>query len=358
MNVIDKSKINLNTKVDTFINWYFENMVKGIYTEIGEYHFPINMRNFIEKMAVWYELRYPDYEINKLLYCSAQEEKNINDIMFKKNPYINNLLDENSSVKELEWNDFYNTDVFIKSLPFEERCLLSNPHYRSIDNLYFSKKSPFNLYLTENGFVKNSENVSNWTNHVVEDEELVNLHVKEVIELFNKKGIKLPKNSELERIINDVDKRIYCKEEMLNCVMYRIIERGGNRIGPRRAFLYAKEFERNIDIPMMYAVDYSDPGLRLFINEYIKSGGFKDLECYIGYFSKINEDDKIDTVSIQQLILKQKSNASTFYTEEETNLHQRLVNLLASQVDPNEVKQENIKRLRIERKIKNSKIKK
>ena len=34
---------------------------------------------------------------------------------------------------------------------------------------------------------------------------------------------------------------------MLNCVMYRIIERGGNRIGPRRAFLYAKEFERNID---------------------------------------------------------------------------------------------------------------
>lgn len=171
-----------------------------------------------------------------------------------------------------------------------------------------------------------------------------------------------PKNQLLvaDAIIAELieNERIFSKEEMLNCVMYRIIERGGNRIGPRRAFLYAKEFERNIDIPLMYAVDYSDPGLRLFINEYIKSGGFKDLECYIGYFSKINEDDKIDTVSIQQLILKQKSNASTFYTEEETNLHQRLVNLLASQVDPNEVKQENIKRLRIERKIKNSKIKK
>ena len=31
-------------------------------------------------------------------------------------------------------------------------------------------------------------------------------------------------------------------------VMYRIIERGGNRMGPRRGFLFAKEFGRNIDI--------------------------------------------------------------------------------------------------------------
>ena len=38
----------------------------------------------------------------------------------------------------------------------------------------------------------------------------------------------------------------------LNCVMYRIIERGGNRIGPRRGFLFAKEFGRNIDIPMIF----------------------------------------------------------------------------------------------------------
>ena len=57
---------------------------------------------------------------------------------------------------------------------------------------------------------------------------------------------------------------------MLDAVMYRIIERGGNRMGPRRGFLFAKEFGRNIDIPMMYGVDYSDPGLRSFIIEYIK----------------------------------------------------------------------------------------
>lgn len=32
--------------------------------------------------------------------------------------------------------------------------------------------------------------------------------------------------------------------------MYRIIERGGNRIGPKRAFLFAKEFGRDIRIPV------------------------------------------------------------------------------------------------------------
>ena len=71
--------------------------------------------------------------------------------------------------------------------------------------------------------------------------------------------------------IKDFENKTYQKEEMLNCVMYRIIERGGNRIGPRRAFLFAKEFGRNIDIPMIYGVDSSEPGLRNFMNEYINS---------------------------------------------------------------------------------------
>ena len=46
----------LDDKVDEFIDWFTENMVKGNYTDIGEYLIPIDMRNFIEKMAVWYEL--------------------------------------------------------------------------------------------------------------------------------------------------------------------------------------------------------------------------------------------------------------------------------------------------------------
>ena len=193
---------------------------------------------------------------------------------------------------------------------------------------------------------------------VIKDEELTGLNVRDVVKLFQEKGIELPENNELEKTINEANKWIQQKEGILDCAMYRIIERGGNRIGPRRAFLFAKEFGRNIDIPMMYAVDRSDPGLRLFMNEYIKSGGSKDLECYVGYFSRASKKEKLDTVTIQDLILTLWNDAATFYTPEEDELHQRLVNAIASQVDQEVVKQEEVKRLRLERKLEKSRINK
>ena len=49
-------------------------MIEGQYTDIDEYRVPIELRDFIEKMAVWYELRYPDYEINRLMPGSGQEK--------------------------------------------------------------------------------------------------------------------------------------------------------------------------------------------------------------------------------------------------------------------------------------------
>ena len=67
-------------------------MIKGQYTNYGEYSFTKELRDLIEKMAVWYELRYPDYEINRRMRCCDQEELSINDIMFNENNYINELL--------------------------------------------------------------------------------------------------------------------------------------------------------------------------------------------------------------------------------------------------------------------------
>lgn len=342
--------VDLDDKVDAFIKWHYENMVKEYYADIREYHKLRDMRNFIEKMAVWYELRYPDYEINRLMHCCEQEQININDVMFRNNFYVNDLLDEKSDIKELDWDEFYNTNVFIKSLPWEERYVFSKPRYKNI--VYLKPKSgSAHLHLTNNGIVEMADYVYNWTNGVIKDEELEGLHVRKVVELFKERGIKLPESNELEETIKNVDNWIYQKEEMLNSVMYRIIERGGNRIGPRRAFLFAKEFKRNIDIPMMYGIDLSDSGLRLFINEYLKAGGSKDLECYVGYYSRIRKDEKLDTVSIYELMLEN----SYKYTPEEDALHQKLVNILATQIDQKELKQQEIKRLRLERKLEKSK---
>ena len=336
--------INLDDKVDAFIEWYYKNMVKGHFSDISEYREPKEMRNFIEKVAVWYELRYPDYEINKLMYCCSQEQVNINDVMFKNNLYIKCIADKDSDIKYLDWDDFYNTNVFIKSLSSDERWYFSKPRYNYIVYLNPSSRSS-HLHLTRNGYVEDAEFVSAYTKGVIKDKDLVGMHLKKVVELFNEKNISLPYNNELEKEIYDVDKAIYQKEEMLNCIMYRIIERGGNRIGPRRGFLFAKEFDRNIDIPMMYAVDTSDPGLRLFINEYIKAGGSKDLKCYKDYFIRTSKYEKLDTVSIQELILMKN------YTEEENYLHQKLADLISSRIDYDIVRKEEFKRLRLERKI-------
>ncbi len=345
-----QSPIDLDDKVDAFINWYFENMAKDQFTHTGTQHKTRQMRDFIEKMAVWYELRYPDYEVNRMIPGSSQEYTKVDDVMFRNNSYVNDLLEEDADTKELEWSEFYNSGAFIKSLPWHEKMFFSSPKYQEV--VYFDMPSSMaHLHLTKNGIVEMSEGVTTWSNFIISDDELTGLHVRRVVELFREKGIELPQKNELERTISDVDNWIYQKEEMLNCVMYRIIERGGRRIGPRRALLFAKEFKRNIDIPMMYGVDYSDPGLRIFINEYLKAGGTTSLECLVEYFERAFKNAPLKRTTIEKLLMYYRE-----YTPEENELHQRLVNILGSQVNPDEVKKEEVKRLRLERKLEKSKM--
>ena len=78
---------------------------------------------------------------------------------------------------------------------------------------------------------------------------------------------------------------------------------------------------------MMYAIDFTDPGLRMFVNEYVKVGGSKDLKCYVGYFERTNKNEKLDIISIQRLV--------------DSNI---------SQIDQNILRKEEVKKLRLERK--------
>lgn len=326
-------KVSLNAKVNDFIYWCFKNMIK----DNEEFFKPNDMRNFIEKIAVWYELRYPDYEINRLMPGSNQDLIKINDVMFNDNKYMNDLFGRNINILSLDWGAFYNAEAFFNSLPGSERWLLEEAKYGDIVFIEPYRKGA-HLHLTSEGFVNESEGFSSYTKLMVNDDELKGMHIKNVVQLLKEKGISLPNDNELEKMIERVEKWNYQKEEIFNCAMYRIIERGGNRMGPRRAFLFAKEFHRNIDIPMMYGVDFTDPGLRSFINEYIKAGGSKDLVCYVDYFTRARQNQKMDTVTVQEMIKTVYNDCVTKYTEEETELHQRLVNALANKVDSNKVK--------------------
>ena len=346
-NVQSKYSNNLNDKVDNYIDWYYRNVVKGNYTDIGEYHLPKEMRDLIEKIAVWYELRYPDYVINSIMRCCGQEKINVHDIMFKTNPYFNDIsynneLDEKLYKNDLNWSEFYNTDVFISALPYDERCWFKTPKYNDI--IYFeNSKMEAHIHLTSSGIVEEAEGITYFTNGIIKNKELIGLHIKEVCKLFKERGIKLPKNNEMEKNIQLVDKYTYLKDEMLNCAMYRIIERGGNRIGPRRAFLFAKEFARNIEIPMIYGIDYSDPGLLNFINTYLEAGGSLDLECYIGYFSKTKENEKLETISIRDLISKLCSYKGSLLFDGNDDLNKELLSKIGIKVEEDIKKKKELK---------------
>lgn len=318
--------IVLDDKVDAIVEWYKSNIVKGNYTDIGEYSIPIEFRNLIEKMAVWYELRYPDYEINRMMAKYIQENNDVDNNMFNDNPYINEQLDSDSEVRILDWDKFYNFDVFLKSLSVEERYYFRKYKYPSI--VYFNLKTGCgHLHLNEDGVVEMDE----FTSFIGNNEE--GKHIKEVVKEAIESGVTFPQDSEILQAIKNDENKEKLKDEMLNAVMYRIIERGGNRIGARRAYLFAKEFKRNLDIPVMYGIDPSDPGLRSFINMYLLDGGNPDLVCYMNYGSRKSKYEFLWTCSIRELLIIKGSNAKYLYTPLEKELHQRMVNVLSRKLE-------------------------
>jgi len=92
----------------------------------------------------------------------------------------------------------------------------------------------------------------------------------------------------------------------------RIIERGGNRIGGRRAFSFAKELNLDLKTPLAYALtDTSDPYGVDFIREALKS--FKDIDDVmeiivpVGYFmAKANSEFGITEMTIGKIVSKDK----------------------------------------------------
>lgn len=294
---------DLSNKVDTFIDWYFSNMVKGQYTDIEKFQKSNNMRNFIEKMAVWYELRFPNYEIKRLMENSNQEKQI-----------------KNTDEKNLDCSELYNTKMFIKSLSDEEKKYLNEPCYYNIKN------GATRLKLTSTGFVQKSEmlgSLCGWLNDEDRkkiDNDFEGKHIEDVLKFLNERASNIETYTSLKEIIDNYNKQSYQKNEMLNCVMYRIIERGGTRFGPRRAFLFAKEFGRNIDIPMMYGIDYSDPYLKNFISDYIKARGSIKLQCYLNYFERTSRWSKLDTVSIDEVINKYSNDETSDYIPEDSKI--------------------------------------
>ena len=338
---IDYKSVSLENKLKEYYSWYAKNFISY---NCDKNYFLDKEKRFIEKVATWYELRYPEYEINRLMRCIGQEDTKIDDVMFRDNEYVTDLLGEDTDAKELEWVDFYNSDTFIKSLPWEEQIRFGRPSYRS-GILYFLNSNDVSedaylffphLHLNKFGEVEEADCVGILTKHVIEDEELVGLHVSEVVKLFRERGVKLPPHNEIEPAINKYNKRVEYQERMLDAIMYKIIQNGGTRIGARRAFLFAKEFGRNIDIPMKYGIDSSDHGLRIFIKEYEKMGGDLNLKCYEMHKSVWRKNKII----VKPVTLNETLKYERCSKELDKDLYQRLVDSLSLGIDQDVVKEQ------------------
>ena len=305
----------LDDKVDKFITWYYLNMIKDNYAGMGQVYMLNDMRNFIEKVAVFYELKYPDYVIE--------------DIM-------NN--DKTSNKEDIK----YNTHEFINDLPGDEKFYFQRPRYSNV--VYFGKYLS-HVRLSSRGTVIASKRI-HLIDSSLEDTDIIGKNIKEVYNRLQLDEIDSSLYSNVLKAINDYDNLVYQKDEMLDAIMYRIIERGFNRFGPRRGLLFALEFDRNIDIPMIYGVDISDPYLNEFIDFYLKSGGKEDLLCLENYFFRNFKNEPLHTISLDKV----RSLKSIYSEVKKKKLYQRLVNDLANYIDKDEM----VKVKRIERKLKNN----
>jgi hypothetical protein len=329
-NYTNEDQYDLNKKVTDFIDWYSFNCVKENYTEIGEYYKPADMRNLIEKMAVWYELRYPSCEITREFPGCGQERATTDN-------YFNNItnMDEYLKIANEEeattiknsfslskWEDILSTKQFFDTMPWEEKCHFSVKYN---DIVYIEGHPSMHLHISKKGQVMVNNNDKNDFPNI--PLELLKGNIKDVYnKLINNKCLTEEQLKNVKRAIETYDINVEKREGILDCVMYRIIERGGNRIGPHRAFKFALEFNRDIRIPFIYGIDNSDPGLREFIHKGIENGLTEDTKCIENYFSRETYKHNFQFTTIKK-ILDFETKAKRFTDKEKQNAT-KLVDLL------------------------------
>lgn len=260
-------KYSLDRKINSFFSLCKRKFVKGGSECVSNSLYLSDIKNLMEKMAVWYEMRYNDVYVNKCYPGSSIdgkfnkkiiiESENVKDVLTVLNEDEKTVF--LAAIDLIKWEEVFSYEAFLDSLMWSDKWFLEI--------------------------------------------------------------------SEGDRVFNNNIKLL--RENFLDCVMYRLIERGGNRIGPRRAFMFAMEFKRNIDIPLIYGIDSSDPGLRRFVLEYIKAGGNYDLECLAGYGSRYSNHEPLCTITIGKILKTHNHNCAERFTEEERELYKRLVNILS-----------------------------
>lgn len=346
--VITNEPLILSQKIKKFVDWF-----NGYASKTGDALYNnADIRSLIEQTAFWYERRYLERDVKCFLPFIREYKHPSTRAGKAKNKGTNNYREDISDITPLDWEDLLLNEPFFRDLPLAEKSLFletSYPEIVYVERTHFEAR----LHLDSDGIVTSSKDFnllptnSGKAHNMDLDHYFVGKHLRDVISILKANDLFLPEGNELEDAIYKA-KHEYIREELLNCIMYRLIEIGGKRLGPRRAFLFAKEFDRNIAVPVMYGIDESDIFLRDFINEYLKAGGSESLECYINYFTRSSDDADLPKRSISSILADSLAN-NILFTEEEIELHQRMINSLKSFITRNADKKDEVIRLVLER---------
>lgn len=235
-----------------------------------------DIRNFIEKMSVWFELRYPDSEI-KRMFNESNTEADLTTEIFYNNPHLADILKNSMTEIDLKWHAFYNYDAFYASLSEEEKRFIKEPCYPDLVYLYRGKVD--HVHLSPEGYVEMYESTTISSGYISSvTSEYKDCHIEKFIKILEEKGKHIDTNSEVYKAINLYDNQNRLRNNMIECVMYRIMMRGDKRESAlRRSYLFAKEFcPMEIDFLADYAVVYDDLELLRFMRNDLGSSVIED----------------------------------------------------------------------------------
>lgn len=303
-----KETDKINSQIEVFFQWYYQNYLGNIYTKKNHTHYEKSISNIqrtIHKFIAWYEIRYPNEIINQFCFSNPSLDKKNAD--FSKNSNLENIL---------------TAEVFIHSLSFNERELLKVKypkfiHFQNKNNLLetntfqLSRKGTVlegKLFIVKNCFLNfKGKHITQVLQELQEDDRLKVLFPEEI--------------SSIEKTIASYQLKKELKERLLQTVMLSILNQDRHcNTSAKRAYLFAKEFHLNLDVPMSYGLDLYDDYLRYFINDYLRNGGNPDL-----IFENSWENS---TIKEALTYLPNEVFDNILYTKEEQDLQQRLINSL------------------------------
>lgn len=239
----------LDDKIDYFFGWYSRNVNHDI----------SSVKKLIDKMAVWYELRYP-------------------------NSYFIHDIDENDM--RINRDNPYDFEKFFSILSSDEKNLLAKPAFPSIVDLYSSGSAHFHvdpdgkIVDASDAYISIPHFKGRGLDFSTGEELFEGLNIRDIEKICIENRLQLDMTN-IKKLINSVDSEISVWEGLLDTVLYKIIQNGGEFYGPTRGMLFATEFKRPLKIPVQYGVE--DKGL---VSEYLDNGGNADFVSYPGYFTE------------------------------------------------------------------------